>query len=121
MSTHVMVVDDDAGIRDVVREILEDEGYDVAVAANGHEALERIVAAAPDVVLLDLNMPVMTGWELQRRLRVLEVMAPVVFMTAGNNAKREAGQHAAAGYLAKPFELNDLVAVVERLTTTVKA
>src|SRR5438034_11654037 len=67
MAAMVLVVDDSRGVRDAVRMVLEGEGYEVATAANGAEALERIEAEAqPDVMLLDLQMPVMDGWEVQR-------------------------------------------------------
>ena len=116
MPAHVVVVDDDPGIREVVRDTLEEEGYEVDEATNGQEALSHIATTSPDLVLLDLNMPLMSGWQLQKQLRVLEVVAPVVFMTAGNHAQAEAEQHQAAGYLAKPFHLDELVEVVERFT-----
>ena len=116
MAAHVVVVDDDPGIREVVRGTLEDEGYEVDEATNGQEALSHIAAAPPDLVLLDLNMPLMSGWQLQKQLRVLEVVAPIVFMTAGNNARTEAERDQAAGYLAKPVQLDELVEVVERFT-----
>src|SRR5712692_4893242 len=79
---HVLVVDDAPEICSLVSIILEDEGYQVTTAANGKEALERITIKPPDLVLLDLATPVMSGWELQETLRVRGYNVPVVFMTA---------------------------------------
>jgi CheY-like chemotaxis protein len=108
----ILIVDDDDAIRDMVAMVLEDEGYQVATAPNGAQALGLIQQGAPSLVLLDLNMPVMTGWELHARLRTEAPGIPVVFMTAGQEASAEARRHAAAGFLAKPFDLDDLLKVV---------
>ena len=113
----VLVVDDDAAIRAVIRDILQAEGFTVAVATDGAAALAELAQRRPAVILLDLHMPVMDGWALHRRLRVERQPIPVVFMTAGARARLEAEQHGADGYLAKPFELDALLAVVERYTT----
>jgi CheY-like chemotaxis protein len=111
----ILVVDDDADIRQVVRAILESEGYAVALAANGRDALARLAQQPPDAILLDLNMPVMSGWEFHERLKSQKSRIPVVFMTAGQEAQREARAHGATGYLAKPFEMDDLLQTVEQL------
>jgi two-component system chemotaxis response regulator CheY len=108
------VVDDDPDIRSVVEAILHGEGYRVTTAANGRQAWERIKEQQPDVVLLDLQMPVMTGWELVNLLRSEHVEIPVIFMTAGYRAKAEAERYRVAGHLAKPFDLDDLLAIVEQ-------
>ena len=100
---HVLIVDDDPGIRGFIQMTLQAEGYSVATAANGREALERIAAQRPHVILLDLAMPVMNGWQLHDRLRQLGLSIPVVFMTAGFSARAEAEARRVAGYLAKPF------------------
>jgi CheY-like chemotaxis protein len=114
-SQHILVVDDVPSIRLLVATILEDEGYQVTTAQNGQEALERIQEQAPDLVLLDLQMPVMNGWELQRRLQEQGCCIPVVFMTAGPQARLEAERHHAEGYVAKPFDPDTLIAIVGRL------
>lgn len=101
----------------MLRLLLEDEGYRVATAANGRQALERIAEQRPKLILLDLQMPVMNGWELQEQLHRHQPDVPVVFMTAGLRAKAEAERHHAAGYLAKPFDLDELLCLVSRFAS----
>jgi CheY-like chemotaxis protein len=115
---HILVVDDTPTICSLVALILEEEGYQVTTAGNGQEALARIREQAPDLILLDLQMPVMTGWELQAQLRAQDSYVPVVFMTAGPQARVEAARHHAAGYVAKPFDPDTLVATVAHLALT---
>lgn len=110
----ILVVDDDPGIRDVLAVLLSDEGYTVQTAANGLDALTSIHTWRPALILLDLQMPMMTGWEIVAQLRLLQVDIPVVFMTAGMSARAEAERHDVAGYLSKPFDLDDLLGVVAR-------
>src|SRR5262245_50715617 len=106
----VLIVDDDDGIRQFVKEILEEEGYAVATACNGLEAIEFLGAgpARPVVVLLDLMMPVLTGWDVmsiwreQGRLPTL----PVVVFTA---ATQHAPPEGAVSYLSKPSSLAPLL------------
>lgn len=113
---HVLVVDDDPGIRGTIRAILDEEGYTVATASNGCEALVRIAEQRPALVLLDLQMPVMNGWEVLTRVRESGLNIPVVFMTAGLRAHAEAARHHADGALPKPFDLDELLQLVERFT-----
>jgi two-component system response regulator MprA len=110
----VLVVDDDANIRDSIRLSLEDEGYAVSTAANGLQALESMAASQPTMVLLDLQMPVMNGWQLQVWLRDEHSTIPVVFMSAIDDVADQAALYGAAGSLAKPFGLNKLLEIVAR-------
>ncbi len=112
---HVFIVDDDFGIRDVFREILEDEGYTVASAANGRVALEQLRRGGrPRVILLDLMMPVMDGWqfraEQQRDPALAEI--PVVVVSADTQVGQKAQALRAAGYLQKPIEMETLLATI---------
>lgn len=111
---HVLIVDDDPGIRGFIHATLRTEGYSVAVAANGRQALERIAEQRPDVILVDLSMPVMNGWQLNDHLRAHDAGIPVVFMTAGFSAQAEAESHGAAASLSKPFDVDSLLHVVAR-------
>ncbi len=112
----VLVADDTATMRLLLRRTLEaSKAFEVVgEAANGAEAVDLAGSLQPDMVLLDLSMPVMNGWQLQERLCERGIPVPLVFMTAGYHAQEEAERHGAAGYLAKPFELDDLIQVVRR-------
>ena len=112
----VLVVDDDPGIRGFLEVTLRAEGYDVDIASDGRAALDCIGARRPDVVLLDLAMPVMNGWQVHDHLRDEGIDVPVVYMTAGYSARAEAEAHQADGYLEKPFNVDDLLRIVARLT-----
>ena len=120
-SAHIPVVDDDAAIRQTICDILESEGYSVAVAGDGRDALARIAEHEPSLILLDLQMPVMTGWDVLSQLRQQGASVPVVFMTAGYRAKTEAERHSAEGHLGKPFEMDELLRLVARLTSSTQA
>ena len=109
----VLVVDDDAQIRDVVALALLDEGYEVVTAANGAIALERAVEYPPHLILLDMRMPVLDGWRFAAAYRAQTAHpAPIVVMTAAQDARRWAAEIAAAGCLPKPFDLGHLLDLV---------
>jgi CheY-like chemotaxis protein len=113
----VLVVDDDPDILDAICDILDAEGYRVARARHGAEALEQVEAARPDIILLDLMMPVMDGvafsHALRQRPRVSDI--PIVVISADGNPQRAASV-GAAGYLAKPFDIEALLAQVAGIT-----
>ena len=111
----ILVVDDDESIRQTVSEILEVEGYRVAAAANGEEALARVEQSKPALVLLDMRMPVLDGWGFARVLRERGIRLPILVMTAAQNARSWAEEIGADGYVAKPFDLDELLSKVERL------
>jgi CheY-like chemotaxis protein len=109
----VLVVDDEADIRATVSEMLEAEGYDVIEATNSAEALEVMESVAPDIVLLDMRMPVLDGWGFASELRRRGHSVPIVVMTAARDAARWASEIAASTFLAKPFGFDDLITAVE--------
>ena len=78
----ILVVDDDLGIRECMTQLLELEGYEVECAINGQDALEKYALYNPDLVLLDVNMPVMEGLEALRRLKELDPNAVVIMLTS---------------------------------------
>ena len=110
----ILVVEDDPSILDMVMQILHSEGYPVVGAKNGIEGLAHVDSRAPSLILLDMRMPRMDGWEFAAALRARGVASPVVVMTAADNAKRWADEVGADGYVVKPFEFLDLLASVER-------
>jgi DNA-binding response OmpR family regulator len=112
--TRVLVVDDDASILDTVTSILSAEGFAVVAASGGEQALGLLSTWHPTLVLLDMRMPLMDGWTVARKMRELGARVPIVVMTAAENAKKWADEIGAAGHIAKPFVLDDLIAVVER-------
>ena len=110
----ILVVDDDPSILATVQEILALEGYPVTTAVNGAEALRSIEQARPALVLLDMRMPVLDGWGFADALKARGLAVPVLVMTAAQDARRWAAEIAAAGYIAKPFGLLDLLRAVAR-------
>ena len=110
----VLVVDDDPDILEALAEILEAEGFDVRRARNGKEALDRLEPERPSLILLDLMMPVMDGWEFSQKMRERPAARgiPVIVLSADRNVGTKAREIGAVGYLAKPFELDDLLQMV---------
>jgi CheY-like chemotaxis protein len=111
----ILVVDDEADIRETVSEMLDLEGYAVETAANGEEALRAVERGHPDVVLLDMRMPVLDGWGFAGAVRARGMAVKIVVMTAARDAERWATEIAANGYLAKPFGFDDLVSTIEQV------
>jgi CheY-like chemotaxis protein len=113
----ILVVDDDPGIREFVELTLSDEGYEVKTAWHGAAALELAERFRPLVILLDMRMPVMDGWEFARQYRERPgPHAPIVVVTAARDAIARAAQIAADGVLPKPFRLQQLLDVVDRFS-----
>jgi two-component system, NtrC family, nitrogen regulation response regulator NtrX len=104
--SRVLVIDDEAGIRDSLRMTLEYEGYEFLGAATGQEGLALVEREAPDIVLLDVKMPGMDGLEVLDRLRAMNEMLPVVMISghATTSTAVEATKKGAADFLDKPFE-----------------
>jgi two-component system response regulator MprA len=114
----ILVVDDERAVRDSLRRALELEGYDVELAADGEEALERLSAnGEPDAVILDILMPKMDGLEVCRRLRREGHRLPVLMLTARDEVEnRVSGLDAGADdYVTKPFALEELLARMRAL------
>jgi CheY-like chemotaxis protein len=109
----ILVVDDDPDIRAALEDALSVSGYEVAAARNGKEALQRLRSSRCDLVLLDLMMPVMTGWEFREEQSRDPALAgvPVIVISAA----RSPAPIDAAAYLPKPFDLDRLLELVDRL------
>ncbi len=112
----VLVVEDDADLGDVVCMVLGAAGYAPVVAKDGREALERLRDFRPRVILLDLMMPGMNGWELRAAQLRDPTLAkvPVVVMTGDGNAASKAAALEAADYLQKPIDVPKLLRTMER-------
>ena len=117
MQSRVLVVDDEPAVRRALERALELEGYVVEQASDGEEALSCIKHSIPDVVILDVLMPNLSGLELCRRLRSLHISLPVLMLTARDAVSdRVEGLDAGADdYLVKPFALAELLARVRAL------
>ncbi len=110
----VLVVDDQPALRKALQMILELEGHRVRTAADGPTALAAAVREPPAVVLLDLVMPGMDGYQIQAALQAQLPTGPVVFMTAHDRVWRAAADHHAAGALPKPFDVDLVLDTVAR-------
>ncbi|MFI4977231.1 MAG: response regulator transcription factor [Solirubrobacterales bacterium] len=113
----VLVVDDDRAVREALRRVLTLAGYEVQTADGGAAAIELVVQAVPDAVVLDLGMPDVDGLEVCRRLRLLGNRVPILMLTAREEVSdRVAGLDAGADdYLVKPFDVDELKARLRAL------
>ena len=110
--TYILVVDDEHAITDFVFDALSDEGYNIAICHDGASALVSIYERHPDLVLLDIGLPVMTGDLVLRELRSRGfALLPVIVATAGTNAEQYLA-HGATAILKKPFTLDNLLDTV---------
>lgn len=112
----VLVVDDDSALRMTVSSAFSERNYLVEQACNGEEALNKIMAAKYDLVLLDVNMPIMTGLEALKHIKAYDNGIIVIMLTAYSNVKDavDAVRQGAYNYLEKPIKSEDLVALVDR-------
>ena len=114
---HILIVEDDHDVAQSVAEVLESSGYGTGIAANGREALDYLQNTQTDLILLDMMMPVMDGWQFreeQRKLPALDSI-PVVIVTADGNARGKAEAIQAAGLVSKPVTIDGLLDEVERI------
>ncbi len=114
--TKVLVVDDEAQIRLAVQRALSARGYDVDVAADGQEAVDRAAVSMPDLIVLDLNMPVLDGLEVCRRVRAWSDVPIIVLSVREDEPDKVAALDLGADdYLTKPFGVGELLARVHAL------
>ena len=111
MARNILVVEDDHNISDLIRMYLEKEGFDVRIAYDGGKAVEEFDREAPDMVLLDIMLPVMDGWAVCAHIRE-KGKTPIIMLTAkGDVTDRITGlEMGADDYLVKPFEMKELMA-----------
>ncbi|MPZ23720.1 MAG: response regulator [Dehalococcoidia bacterium] len=112
-SATVMSVEDDVRIQRLIRVVLELEGYRVLQASDGLEALQLLEVDEPSVILLDLMLPGVDGWEFLRRVRQVNPRVPIILISAVRDLPKEAERVGATDHLEKPFDVAELVAKVE--------
>ncbi len=120
MANKIMVVDDEPDVVDLVKLVLESDGFDVVTAYSGKEALDKIVQEMPDLVLLDIMMPQMDGWEVYSRIKAHPKTKdiPVAMLTAKSQSiDKMIGLHVVKvdDYITKPFGRSELLERVKRI------
>ena len=119
MTKKIMTVEDSTSLREMISFVLREEGYDVLEAEDGQDALTKLNGSEIDMVITDLNMPVMNGIELTRSLRANPTykFIPIVFLTTESQVqKKDAAKEAGAtGWIVKPFKPEQLLKVIKRV------
>ncbi len=115
MSASVLVVDDDPDLRGLLRTMLELEGLEVDEASDGKAALDAVQRHRPDLILLDMRMPVMDGWAFCRELDRQGDRPKVIVLTAAADPAERAAEVCADEWLGKPFEYQALLSAVDRV------
>ncbi|RDI41555.1 response regulator [Falsibacillus pallidus] len=110
MKEKILIVDDQFGIRILLNEVLQKEGYQTFQAANGVQALDIVTKHSPDLVLLDMKIPGMDGIEILKRMKVIDQDIRVIIMTAYGELDmiQEAKDLGALTHFAKPFDIDDI-------------
>lgn len=109
------MVDDDPDLLEVVSDLLRLQGYEVVAACDGRQGIDAAEKRLPDLILLDMRMPVMNGAEFALEFRRrFDHLAPIVVITAADDAQRRAADVGAEGWVGKPFEISELFEVVAR-------
>jgi DNA-binding NarL/FixJ family response regulator len=124
MSKRLLVVDDEPNLLRAVAACLRGEGFEVVTARSGAEALVRVAETVPDLIVSDIRMPGMDGYQLARQLRASSrtALTPVVFLTAKDETadRIEGFRNGVDAYLTKPFEPDELVAVIHSILARVQ-
>ncbi|MFA5103754.1 MAG: response regulator [Candidatus Margulisiibacteriota bacterium] len=124
MAKKILVIDDEKDIVDIVKEILKNEGYIVETAFDGEEGLRKVVDTKPDLVVVDIMMPKMDGYEFVRRMKEDQSVAsiPVIFLTAKDQTtdRYKGLSLGVAAYIVKLFDLDELRETVREVLETKK-
>jgi diguanylate cyclase (GGDEF)-like protein len=117
--THILVVDDELAILNLLKDILEDKGYEVSTAQSGKEALEKLKKKIPHLIILDILMPEMDGYEVCRRIRKNAILKhlPIIMLTAKSNIEDEieGWRVGIDEYIVKPFNPEELLTIIETI------
>ncbi|MGE5405317.1 MAG: response regulator [Acidobacteriota bacterium] len=110
MGTKVLIVDDQKGVRRLLEELFEKEGYEVTVAADGRESLDKVRESIPDIILMDMKMPNMNGLEASQEIFKIKSDIPIIMMTAYGEMEivQKALEIGVKKYITKPFDIIDL-------------
>ncbi|GAA5505859.1 response regulator [Novipirellula caenicola] len=113
----ILIVDDNDDNRDVLKRRLERRGFDIVTAGGGKEGIEHAQADSPDVILMDMNMPELDGWEATKQIREQGITVPVIALTAHAMAgdRERAIEAGCTEYHTKPVEMDKLLALIESL------
>ncbi len=119
MNKKILIVDDEPDTLELVKLVLESGGFKTQLATNGREALNQIEVSKPDLILLDIMMPDMDGWDVFRKIKEKDEKIPIAILTAkAQNIDKLLGLHVlkADDYITKPFGKNELIDKVKKLT-----
>jgi CheY-like chemotaxis protein len=113
----ILVVDDDPAILDLIAQLLLEEGYEVLAVSNGQTAVDLARKLRPHLILLDLMMPEMNGWQVSALLKAdpQTRAIPILLLSARRDMARTANELGVTAYLEKPFDLDDLLSRVQRI------
>ncbi len=122
MKKTILIVEDDAGIRVILQDALSEQGYDVTTAADGEKGLELALASKPDLLILDVMLPLMDGFEICKRVRQEGVTSPILMLTVKDEEvdKVLGLELGADDYVTKPFSLKELSARIKALLRRVE-
>ena len=120
MAHKILLVDDDRGIIGVIKKALEEKKFEVIATFDGKEGLEKVKSDKPDLVVLDIRMPSMNGYEFMRALRTdyiveSKAMVPVIMLTAKEEMEEVFKLEGAKGYLVKPVDSEKLIEKIEEV------
>jgi len=106
----ILIVDDDEGILDTMNDILNEKGFEVAIASDGYKAIEMVKVGTFDVILMDIKMPGINGVETFKRIKAIKPLSRIIFMTAYalEDVVNEAKKEGAAAVLYKPLDIEKL-------------
>ncbi|MGO8701321.1 MAG: response regulator [Limisphaerales bacterium] len=117
MKKNILIVDDDAGVRDSLKKVLHNAGYQVVLAAGGLEAIAHVQSHAIDLILLDIRLPNQNGWETCQHFARAHPSVPVIVMTGESGQFKAALSAGASALMEKPLDAERLLQVVQELLT----
>jgi two-component system chemotaxis response regulator CheY len=114
---HILAVDDSQTMRDVVKETLESAGYQVTLAENGLDGLEKFKQGKFDLIIADINMPVMDGITMIKEIRKINTEVPIITLTTeSEESKKQEGRNAGAdGWIVKPFRPAQFLDIIKQI------